>query len=561
MKRKSIDIFLWVIILCGAVLRLLQLGTPALTEAESNLAISALRVMETTSPVISAVYQNASGALFFVLSDTNFLARLPVAAAGVFLIFAPFLFVDQIGKGRALVWSFLIAVSPLAAASARQINTMTLVLALAVIAIWAVLNEKKFAAGAIFGMLVLAGPEFWLFFAIAFAIWFLDRGKILSTGFREKVKKLFTDRDDRIIFWVGLALSALIFGAGFLQNPSGLGSFVNSAVMFFSSYTKITPLGLIINAAAIFIYEPLLVLTVALSIFDRSKKSWSMDRAIFLTIVWFVLVGRTEYLLGLSAVTFGLAFAASEKLNELADAEMEFPKESALMAVFALVVFIFAGFNLLSSLTIGLPMDQVTARIVISVFSILLLALSAGLVSAGWTPHIAASGTVIGLLVFTGLVNTATLSRASGLYARPTQELWQLTDPAINASAITDPIDRVNQWNDRGAMDTKIEIVGTRSDALLWALRGHDVREIADMKLSNGGTPFVVTVKDIDLDLLQGDYRGQNSVWTTTAAIASFQPMTLARWLVFRDVPINKHSLILWTNSDQFVDLQNQTAE
>lgn len=562
MIRKTINITFLALTLFSAATRLIHLGGSALTELEAGIALGALNAGAPSVTIISAVYQNITAGLFFLFGETNFLARLPIALSGIFLIFSPFLFRKLIGLDRALVWAFLVSVSPLGVAASRNIDVVTLVLALSVLAVWALINEKKAFVGAIVGALILSGPEFWMILITFIVLWLVDDDGVLKNSFREKLLSYGSDKNRRSSFLLGLAVSLMVFGTGFLQNPTSITSIVSSAVAFVSSYSNVSIEGLITNVIAFPIYEPLLFLFLMIGgLLNGLKRENSRGANLVVAILWGALILRTGHIFALSIISFILAYIVSEWVSELLDTRLENPKESAAMTLFAFVVFIFAGFNLLSSMTVGLDQGQFLARLAIAFFSILLLLISAFLVAAGWTRQIAVSGSLIGLVFFTGLLNTSVFWKASGLFAEPTFELWQLNDPAINSGSILGPIQRINDRNHRAASDTIIEIVGLRSNALLWALRSYDLREFVDMKLSAGNTPFVVTGQEFDLDVMQGDFRGQNSYWSGNVVAEQAQLITFGRWLVFREAPINKNNLILWTNSNQFVDFQNQTSE
>ena len=556
---KYLTYVFWIAILVSLVSRFVGLGSSALTEGEAELILPAWQLLNSDSPAASssAVLQNISAFWFFLFGATNFLARVSTAFAGVFIVLSPFLFRKQIGMLRALVLSFLLASSPILLAISRRADSGVIAIGIMILLAWAVVNRKNFWAGFTLGIGIFCGSEFWLYILILGLGLYLNRNQ-------KKVKKMFIELSNWRTFFSaslsGFIVGVFLFGFGFGFNPTWLASVGKSVWELVTSYPVRSLDIFLMKLAAFPLYEPLLFTFILLFLIGNSRSEPKKNEITFWygLFVFIILLIRQNSILDLAIFVILMAIWASKPLAVWMDTELENPRETGVMGIFVLVVLIFAGLTTLSAFTPGLENTQLLLRMVVAAITILILIISVFLISSGWTGQIAFTGASAGIILLLFTFNTSMMWKAAGLYAQPTFEFWETYDQKIIDHVLIDQINEINNFNLRPAADTQVEIVGIHSAALDWSLRLTNVQHIEDMKLSDLQTPFVITSANVDQNLLLGDFRGQDILWSYKTDFSTFELIDWARWLVYRKPTMPSESIILWTNSNQFVDQQNQ---
>lgn len=556
---RIVGYFFWFVVSASVVLRFTSLGTTALTENEARLALGAYNLSNgNLSDVIpGATYQNITAVLFFLFGNTNFLARLLSAIAGGFIVLSPFLFSKSLGFDRALIFSFLLAISPTLFVLSRQVNSFVVTIGLFILLLWAFMSRRVFLTGLLLGIGIFCGEEFWLFaLFIGFGtIYFKNEGFI-----KYGVEALRFLRSRFAPFVTGLGFGALIFGFGLTFNQNWLASVVSSFFELTVSF-PIRDLELFfLKLLSLPLYEPMLIFIAIIVIAIKAQKSLSLPPRgfYFWLILFIILLVRQNTVLDLAIFTFFLAFWLSGQLTDLRHQEIENTREVLLMSAFVTAILFFMGLTILSTLTPDLGSNQVVLRMIVIGVTVLILIFSALLIKAGWTSGIALFGLVTGIFIFVFILNTSTFWKAGGFYAQPTFELWEKYDQKIYDQVLIEQIEEINTLNRRSEADTTVDIIGIRSSALDWTLRELQVKHIEDMLLTNLETPFVITPINVDQNGLLGDFRGQNVLWSTNNNFSTFDLYHWARWIVYREPVSNKEMIILWTNSNQFVDQQNK---
>lgn len=556
---KYLTYVFWIAILVSLVSRFVGLGSSALNEGEAELMLPASQQLTSDSPTASssAVLQNISAFWFFLFGTTNFLARFSTALAGVFIVLSPFLFRKQIGMFRALVLSFLLASSPILLAISRRADSSVIAIGIIILLTWAVVNRKNFLAGFTLGVGIFCGSEFWLFALILGLGLFVNRNQ-------EKVKKLHVELSNWRTFFsatlTGFIVGVFLFGFGFGFNPTWLASVVKSVWELVTSYPVRSLDVFLMKLAAFPFYEPLLFAFSLIFLIGKLRNEPQKTAITFWygLLVFIILLIRQSSILDLAIFVILMAIWVSKPLAVWMDTELENPSETGVMGLFVLVVLIFAGLTTLSALTPGLENTQLLLRLVVAAITIFILIISVFLISSGWTGQIAFTGASVAIILLLFMYNTSMMWKAAGLYAQPTFEFWEAHDQKIIDQGLINQINEINHFNLRPAADTQVEIVGIHSEALDWSLRLMNVQHIEDMKLSDLQTPFVITATNVDQNLLLGDFRGQDILWSYKTDFSNFKLIDWVRWLVYRKPTMPSESIILWTNSNQFVDQQNQ---
>jgi uncharacterized protein (TIGR03663 family) len=128
----TLEITAWILTgLLAAVLRLGGLGLRPLGEGEAEQALAAFRFTQGSIQVAPAgslpALFSGNVALFTLLGANDWTARLWPALAGVVLALLPCVLRHRLGRGGALAASVLLAISPTAVWSARNLDGATLV--------------------------------------------------------------------------------------------------------------------------------------------------------------------------------------------------------------------------------------------------------------------------------------------------------------------------------------------------------------------------------------------------------------------------------------------------
>lgn len=144
--QASLETLVYIgIFLFAAFIRIIELGTPTLNNAQAHEALAALRRVSTTvvgepivanSPLMAFFNQLA----FFFLGSDNTVARLATALAGLALVMSPLLLREVWGRITTLSLVALLAVSPVAIISARTMGAVTWTMLLVFVGGWCLLR-------------------------------------------------------------------------------------------------------------------------------------------------------------------------------------------------------------------------------------------------------------------------------------------------------------------------------------------------------------------------------------------------------------------------------------
>jgi hypothetical protein len=141
---------------------------------------------------------------------------------------------------------------------------------------------------------------------------------------------------------------------------------------------------------------------------------------------------------------------------------------------------------------------------------------------------------------------------ASGVRAQTGVELWTPDPRPVQADLLHASLDEVSEFSVGHAMSQPVTVVGVDSPALEWILRNRQVemRSALDPQVA---PPIVITPVMDDLDLPSA-YRGQDFIWRPRPLWEQIQNPDWFRWLVFRQLPRQDETIILWVRDDLFPD-------
>jgi hypothetical protein len=131
-------------------------------------------------------------------------------------------------------------------------------------------------------------------------------------------------------------------------------------------------------------------------------------------------------------------------------------------------------------------------------------------------------------------------------------ELWSPDQPPTHAGLLTKSADEISLLS-LGHRDSQpVTLIGIDSPALEWALRNHNVEIVSALDPLNA-PPIVVTPMMDELGLPSA-YRGQDFIWRQPPLWDTIKAPDWVRWLVYRQLPRETETVILWARDDLFPD-------
>ncbi len=572
--------------LIALALRFIALGASPLTDSEATLALQSLALARGESPLLApqSAYILFTTVLFAIMESANFLARFLPALAGSALVFAPHFFREKIHPRPALILAFLFAFDPGLVALSRQANGTMLAVTFLLFA-WGMWNQKRLIPTGIFaGLALLSGPSLWAgLLTLGITHLFIRGMKPRNTENPSPIESQspvsnpqssnspilqspVSNLQLRTLLTSTVA-TLLLFGTLFFLAPSGLSAALASLPAYLKNWVAptVTPPGRILFT--FFAYELLGIFLASLAIFravrtdgKRAKRLmlWlgvSLLLAVFYRqpaeLVWAIIP-----LLTLSAFELARAF----------DIHREERAEVGVVAAAISILLVYTWFNIsgtalnpYATLTANLPFfgEVKDMRAVTLVGSLLIIFVCIALVALGWSARIARIGATLTFTAFLSVYAAASAWGASGLRNPNGVELWTADARVSQADLLLASVDDLSEFS-LGHTDAQpVTVSGILSPALEWTLRDHSVKEVPvlDPQLA---PPLVVTPPMDDLSLPSA-YRGQDFTWRQQPQWANLQTQDWLKWFVFRELPMDNETVILWARNNLFPDAREDT--
>ncbi|HSK66042.1 MAG TPA: hypothetical protein VK888_03875 [Anaerolineales bacterium] len=563
----------WLAFLIALGLRLIQLGASPLTDSEATLALQALQIVQGKAPLLGSQpgYILLTSILFAVTNATNFMARFVPALAGSALVFAPYFFREKIKPRPALILACLCAIDPGLVALSRQANGTILAVAFLFFA-WAMWKNRRATAAGIFaGLALLSGPSLWAgLFALGLT-WLFLQGMERKPAPNEpsdqspitNYQLLFPEYRPAIL---SLLVTLLFGGTLFFLSPNGLSAWLSALPEYLRGWTSPSSMTPGRVALAFFAYEPL---GVFLAIFALIRGYRTKSPRIFRLSLW---LGVTLLLALFYRQPGGLVWAIIPLLTlaslELARAFNIFPDERVEVGVVALALMVLLAYiwfdvskialdPFVHLATTSLPffggnIQVAGAPYIILLGAFLIIVLCVSFVAFGWSARIAWLGTTWAFVVFLGVYSLASAWGASGLRAQNGFELWTPDPRPAQADLLRSSLDEASEFSIGHAMSQPVTVVGIDSPALEWILRNRTVEMVSTLD-PQVAPPIVITPIMNDLGLPSA-YRGQDFIWRQRPLWEQTQNPDWFRWLVYRQLPREDETIILWVRDDLFPD-------
>jgi hypothetical protein len=551
----------WLAFLLALGFRVVQLGAMPLTDSEATSALQALQIARGANPLLGPqpAYILFTSILFLVIESTNFMARLIPALAGSALVFVPWFFREKLKPRPALILAFLFAFDPGLVALSRQSSGTILAVTFLLFAWGMWRNGRAIPAGIFAGLALLSGPSIW--------------SGLLMLGLTLLLQRLTnppTPTNTKYEFRnAGIALIAtlLIGGTLFFTTPNGLSALFGALPAYLSGWVSpsvFTPGRVLLTFLA---YETLGIFLAIFALIRGFRiKSPRVSRLIVWLAVSLLLAIFYRQTSELAWVIIPLLILAAQELSRVFDVHPEERLEIGLFALVLSILLIYIWFNV-ASIALN-PYGQATStplpffgrmielpigpRQTIVLGASLILVICVTLVSFGWSPRTARLGMTWSFSLFLGIYALAAAWGASGLRTQNGIELWKPDHPPVHADLLEATISDVSRFSRGHAQSQPVTIVGINSPALEWTLRNREV-EIVTTLDPQVAPPIVITPLMGDL-ILPSAYRGQDFMWRQPPSWNNIQRPDWLRWMVFRQLPRQDETILLWVRDDLFPD-------
>lgn len=592
----------WLAFLIALGFRLIYLGAAPLTDSEATLALQALHIAQGQAPLLGSQtgYILLTSILFAVINSTNFMARLIPALMGSTLVFAPYFFRDKIKPRPALILAFLFAIDPGLVALSRQAGGTMLAVAFLLFA-WAMWrNQRLIPAGVFAGLALLSGPSLWAgLLVLGLTSLFLQgmakptpnettdeslaSGSPVSAPPPSNLQSLITNNQlSRSIpvelstnyrpFLLALLLTLLFGGTLFFLSPNGLSAWLSALPDYLSGWTAPSSMSPGRVLMAFLAYEPL---GIFLTIFSLIRGYRINSRRIFRLSLWLgvalLLAVFYRQVNELAWAILPLLTLASLELSRAFNIFAEERVEVGLVALALMILLVYIWFDV-SKIALdpfanlaptalpffGGSIQLAAAPYMILLGAFLIIILCVAFVAFGWSARTAWLGMTWSFVIFLGIYSLGAAWGASGLRAKNGLELWSPDSHPVQSDLLLASVEDASEFSLGNDTSQPVTVMGIDSPALEWALRDRPVERV-DALDPQVAPPIVITPMMTDLGL-PAAYRGQDFIWRQRPRWEEIQNPDWIRWLVFRQLPREDETVILWVRNDLFPDAR-QTSQ
>jgi len=563
--------------LIALAFRLIQLGSVPLTDSEARLALQALHIAQGARPLLAPQpgYILPTSIFFAVFGSFNFWARFVPAIVGSTLVFVPFLFRERIKPLAALILAILIAFDPGLVALSRQASGTILAATFALLAWGLWWNRRYVLAGVCAGLALLGGPSLWAGLLGLGLVWIFRRGMEAkrTTNDRPKVgddSQLSTPSSQFPITGFRISISYtlasfILAGTLFFVTPNGLSAAFASIPAYLKGW--ITPPNIPVSRLliALIAYEPLAFLFGILALI----RGWRMGSrrivrlSLWLGIAFFLAIFYpSRQIADLAWMLIPLLTLAALELTRSFEILPEERVEVGATAIAMTLLFSFAWLNLASVALdpnsqiataiqlFGRNLQLPGTRYMLLYGTLLILAVCIALVALGWSVRTARLGTTWSLTLFLGIYTLGAAWGASGLRMPAGTELWIPDSRPAQADLLLVSADDLSRWSVGHADAQPVTVMGIDSPALEWLLRNYEVKIVSALD-TQSTPPLVITPPMQELGLPAG-YRGQDFSWRQEPIWNVMQTSDWLTWIVFRKMPKQPETIILWARTDLF---------
>lgn len=565
------------------LLRVVVLGRLMLTELESGYAWQAFQVSQGEAVGLTnhPSYVLITGLLFFLFGSGEVGARLLPAVVGSAVVLFPYLLRSHLGRRAALVAAFGLALDPLLVAFSRQAGSPVMALGFAAMGWFFWQKGHPLLAGVLAGLVLLSGPSLvfgLLVVLIAWALFSLVGGYRIAFEFR---------REEVSPFVIGVLAALFIFGTMLMFYPQGLSFMMQAIPDYFAGWFgggrggNGVPMVQVLLALPV--YQPLALLFGLIVFFGRrnfQRPALVFLMCAFLAALLLALINPARQIWMLVWALVPLWMLAGTVIGR----HLYQPEERDRVLVwgetiFYLVLLIYWWMNLsdmtaqygfvippgtsilnFSALDPGSKIYLV--RLMVVVFIPILIAVMTSVVYRGWSPEASLQGTVWGVGIFLVLYLVGAGSGFTADLEQVAGELWVAGPSSGYADELMLAIEEASVQV-TGTKD-QVELVYQIDSPLVhWLLR--DFPHASYQAVVNPNQlPSLVLNQNVAFETgPQGKfYSGQHhALQLERSWVPEPLPPDFDRWLVYRETPVAKNWVFLWTRLDLFPLYQSTPSE
>ena len=561
--------------------RIIDLGASPLTDSEATLALQALHIAQGNAPLLGPQpgYILFTSLLFSIIKSTNFLARFVPAIVGSCIVFVPSLFRDRLKPLPALILAFLLAIDPGLVALSRQANGTILAVTFLLFAWGMWRNRRAIPAGIFAGLALLSGPSLWSGLLTLGLTWIFRQGmdsRRPATAESQMIEPTAVSPIPNIEYptskieyrpsLIALIVTLLLGGTLFFLSPNGLSAWLSALPAYLKGWTAASPMTPGRMLWTFLAYEPLgiflAILALIRGVLTRSRRIFRTGLWLGVSLLLAIFYRQTSELVWVIIPLLTLAsFEFSRALNIFAEERVEVGV--VVLALMILLVYIWFDISKIAldpssqSAATSLPFFgrdiQISgAPYVILIGAILIIILCVSFVAFGWSARTARLGTTWAFVIVLGIYTLGAAWGASGLRSKNGLELWNPDPPPSQADLLRASVDDVSEFSLGHIHSQPVTILGIDSPALEWVLQNHEVDTVSELN-PEVAPPIVITPVRNDLGLPSA-YRGQDFVWRQRPLWDQVNAPAWIRWLVFRQLPRDNETVILWVRNDLFPD-------
>ncbi|HSB01332.1 MAG TPA: hypothetical protein VLE49_11820, partial [Anaerolineales bacterium] len=370
-----------------------------------------------------------------------------------------------------------------------------------------------------------------------------------------------------------LIVTLLLGGTLFFLSPNGLSAWLSALPVYLKGWissASTTPGRILLAFVA---YEPLGIFLALLSLVrgyrTKSRRIGRLSLWLGVALLLAVFYRQTGELVW--AIIPLLALAAME-LRRAVNIFAEERVEVGVVVLALMILLIYISFDL-SKIALDpqgqlaatpLPLFGRTVQVAAAPYLILLgafliLILCVSFVAFGWSARTAWLGLTWAFVIFLGVYTFGAAWGASGLRPQTGLELWKPDQPPVEAKLLISTVDDLSDWSLGHADAQPVTIMGIDSPALEWVLRYHEVKVVSELN-PQVAPPIVITPVMNDLGL-PAAYRGQDFLWRQSPQWQAVKTPDWIRWLVFRQLPGEDETIILWARDDLFPDARGASQQ
>ncbi|HSM56810.1 MAG TPA: glycosyltransferase family 39 protein [Candidatus Sulfomarinibacteraceae bacterium] len=553
------------IVIAAAIMRFTALGAGALSPDEAQRALDVWRFWQPgeAPPAfdVSPAYFSLSVLLFPLLGDSDAVARLIPALAGVALAALPWLARERLGTVGALTTSLLLAVSPTASIISVTAGGDALALAATLLLLVAWLRYQnsgelhwlQVTAGAL-GLGLASSPLFYSALATMLAAWMLQT-KLGETPAASDSPSPDGQPLHRSVLIPAAASGGVVFlllATLFLWRPTGLGAAATLLAQWLADFTLQGSVSLLLAPfLALGRYELIVVVLGAAAIFWASWRGRPLP--LFL-VFWFSAailvillqrgVAENVLLLVLPAyLLIGMAFDAAFRRPATLSAAGTFV---ALLVLGAIVYFNGARY-----LRVLIHAPEQLSLLFLALLAIVFAIVLINFVRS-WDETAALQGSAAALLVLFLIFNWGTAWWLTHEARNDPREQWVGITSDDDVLLLAKTLEDVS-WQVDGSRYGMALHSGVDHQVLRWYLRHFKNASFGVIVRPESQQPAIISAGDsepaLGADYMGSDYRLLVGVDPQTPASGLAETL---RWWFFREHPASMQAeqLILWVRSD-----------